>query len=336
MNSNAKHRSLGSTTVEYALIVAIVIAMTIGATQAMRPQLTLFFQTAVTQLGGFLSGGSDDNGATNQNTGTYDTIKGVRNNPANAENDSGWNTVWNGIKQVGGVAVGVGEGVWDIGVGLYSLGKDINSIANPAAFITNPENALETIDKYKQVGVAIWNDPGEVAYTLVEPIHTDWKNGNYGEAIGRGGLEIISMIVAPTKLGKVGKAGDIAADAASAANKLDEVSGAANAVNKVVDTANAAKNAAKEPNRIYSARELKRRAENPRTNNTANPNHNFPESFNAEIFKGKKTIVSDNYHLYTKPGTLNGRPGIYEIGVRPSASGRTEVITHRFFNPSKK
>lgn len=96
-----------------------------------------------------------------------------------------------------------------------------------------------------------------------------------------------------------------------------------------------AKNAT-EPNRIYSARELIRRAENPRVNNTPNPNHNFPESFNTEIFKGNKTVVSDNYHLYTKPGALNGRSGVFEIGVRPSVSGRTEVITHRFFRPDKK
>ena len=71
-------------------------------------------------------------------------------------------------------------------------------------------------------------------------------------------------------------------------------------------------------------------------------------------------MVSPDYVLYTKPGTINlpGSPiygpgsvkvggegvrpiightpsrtveGVYEIGVRPSASGRTEVITHRFF-----
>jgi len=91
-----------------------------------------------------------------------------------------------------------------------------------------------------------------------------------------------------------------------------------------------------EPNRIYSAKELKRRSENPRANNSPNPNHNFPESFNAEIFKGNKTVVNGNYHLYTKPGTLNGRSGTFEIGVRPSSSGKSEVITHRFFRPSKK
>ena len=99
---------------------------------------------------------------------------------------------------------------------------------------------------------------------------------------------------------------------------------------------NVTKSVGKEPNRIYSARELKRRAEDPRTNNTANPNHNFPESFNAEIFKGNRIFVSDKYHVYTRGGTLNGRAGVYEIGVKPSASGSTEVITHRFFNPNKK
>jgi len=103
---------------------------------------------------------------------------------------------------------------------------------------------------------------------------------------------------------------------------------ATNKIDNVVD--------AVEPNRIYSARELVRRSESPRINNAPNPNHNFPESFNSDIFQGNKTIVSDSYHLYTKPGVLNGRSGMYEIGVKPSASGRTEVITHRFFRPNKK
>jgi hypothetical protein len=120
-----------------------------------------------------------------------------------------------------------------------------------------------------------------------------------------------------------------------------------------------------QPNRIYSARELVRRAEEP------GPFHNFPEAYNAEIFSGNRTVINDNYVLYTKEGkiTLPGEPiygktqikygdalnnpsgqlireiidhtparvieGRYEIGVRPSASGRTEVITHRFFRPSE-
>ena len=83
----------------------------------------------------------------------------------------------------------------------------------------------------------------------------------------------------------------------------------------------------RKPNRIYSARELMRRAQEP------GPFHNFPECFNQEIFKGNRQVVSKDYILYTERGSINGRTGTFEIGVRPSASGRTEVIVHRFFRP---
>jgi hypothetical protein len=81
------------------------------------------------------------------------------------------------------------------------------------------------------------------------------------------------------------------------------------------------------PNRIYSARELVRRAEEP------GPFHNFPESFNESIFRGNRQVISDDYVLYTQRGVINGVEGTFEIGVRPSASGGTEVIMHRFFRP---
>jgi hypothetical protein len=84
------------------------------------------------------------------------------------------------------------------------------------------------------------------------------------------------------------------------------------------------------PKRIYSARELARRAEEP------GPNHNFPGSFDDEIFKGNKRVISPTYTQYELRGTLNGRSGTYEIGVRPSSSGRNEVIVHRFFRPDPK
>jgi RHS repeat-associated protein len=81
------------------------------------------------------------------------------------------------------------------------------------------------------------------------------------------------------------------------------------------------------PRRIYSARELVRRSQDP------GPYHNFPGSFDDVIFRGNRTVVSDDYILYTQRGSVNGRPGTFEIGVRPSPSERTEVITHRFFRP---
>jgi hypothetical protein len=108
-------------------------------------------------------------------------------------------------------------------------------------------------------------------------------------------------------VGRVGKGTDAVSDAASGG----------------------AKATGKEPIRIYSAHELFRRAK------YGDSHHNFPESFNKSIFKGNRQVISDNYLLYTQRGTINGVEGTFEIGVRPSASGRTEVITHRFFNPDK-
>ncbi len=101
----------------------------------------------------------------------------------------------------------------------------------------------------------------------------------------------------------------------------------------------AAKTAGQGVNRIYSARELIRRGAEP------GPFHNFPESFNKVIFEnGTKTITPNYFNvakpglsntniLYKYPGTVNGTQGFFEIGVRLSLSGRTEVIMHRFFNP---
>jgi hypothetical protein len=83
----------------------------------------------------------------------------------------------------------------------------------------------------------------------------------------------------------------------------------------------------KPPERIYSARELMRRTEEP------GPYHNFPESFNQSIFSGNRQVISDSYILYTRRGIINGRTGTFEIGVRPSTSGRIEAIVHRFFQP---
>jgi RHS repeat-associated protein len=92
------------------------------------------------------------------------------------------------------------------------------------------------------------------------------------------------------------------------------------------------------PTRIYSASTLLRMEEE------SGPMHNFPESFNAEIFQGSRTVTRDFFNvdkqglsndsiMYRTPGSVNGKGGTFEIGVRPSLSGKTEVITHRFFRP---
>lgn len=103
--------------------------------------------------------------------------------------------------------------------------------------------------------------------------------------------------------------------------------------------ASQAAQAVQQPNRIYSFRVLQRAAQEP------GPYHNFPGSFDEVIFsQGQRSVVPNYFRTpranmgadsinYTLRGHLNGRPGTYEIFARPSASGRTEVIMHRFFRP---
>ena len=106
-------------------------------------------------------------------------------------------------------------------------------------------------------------------------------------------------------------------------------------------TINAAPGAtANGPTRIYSAHVLIRSAEE------SGPFHNFPESFNQQIFdQGTRTVtpnffntakagLSNDSVMYRLPGSVNGVEGTFEIGVRPSVSGNTEVIMHRFFRPN--
>jgi RHS repeat-associated protein len=81
--------------------------------------------------------------------------------------------------------------------------------------------------------------------------------------------------------------------------------------------------------RIFSARVLERMADDPL--------HNCPQSIGEEVLaRGARTVKSKDYVEYTLRGTANGKAGTYEIGVRPSQSGRNEVITHWFFRPDKR
>ena len=56
--------------------------------------------------------------------------------------------------------------------------------------------------------------------------------------------------------------------------------------------------------------------------------HNFPYSFDDEILATKPSQKKNNYRIFQKPGAMNGKEGVFEIGVT-----RDGVIDHRFFRP---
>ena len=141
----------------------------------------------------------------------------------------------------------------------------------------------------------------------------------------------VDGLAAGAKIGtRMAKAGAKVADGVGAAGK--GFGDAVGAGKKLLST---------EPNRIYSARELIRRSTDP------GPFHNFPESLNTTIFnQGARTYVPEFFRhskkglsndaiQYRLPGTVNGKSGVFEIFTRPSVTGRTDVIIHRFFNPTK-
>jgi len=59
--------------------------------------------------------------------------------------------------------------------------------------------------------------------------------------------------------------------------------------------------------------------------------HNFPYSYDKAIVSQKPAIItSSGYKIYQLQGTMNGKSGVFEIGVTTNG-----VIDHRFFRPTK-
>ena len=58
--------------------------------------------------------------------------------------------------------------------------------------------------------------------------------------------------------------------------------------------------------------------------------HNFPYTFDDSILATNPIPKPNGYSMYQAPGTMNGKSGVFEIGVNKSG-----VIDHRFFRPEK-
>jgi len=124
----------------------------------------------------------------------------------------------------------------------------------------------------------------------------------------------------------------VARDAGRAGGLLLAMASPASSAMRSVNAASAAEvrvatGATSAPSRIKSAQVMRRAANEPGLY------HNFPGSLDSAIYEGRRAVVSPGYAQYTRPGTVNGVSGVYEIGVRVSPSGRIEIVTHRFFRP---
>jgi hypothetical protein len=58
--------------------------------------------------------------------------------------------------------------------------------------------------------------------------------------------------------------------------------------------------------------------------------HNFPYSYDEGILQTPPIQRPNGYNLFRKPGSMNDKNGVFEIGV-----DKDGVIDHRFFRPGK-
>jgi len=152
------------------------------------------------------------------------------------------------VESTVGAVKGVGEMAWGT-AGLMGLrGEEVQ------------QQALDTLG---QVASAIKENPLEslktIGYALVEETVKDWRAGNYGEALGHVGFEIITTLATGglakteklsklTKLNKVGKGLETVDDVAGGAkglSKADEIADGGQAMAKAGEAADGAKAAEK-------------------------------------------------------------------------------------------
>lgn len=88
------------------------------------------------------------------------------------------------LQQIGGLFRGFVEQWWESGVASWQTIFDYTScLAHYGQSMCN-----------RMMIESIAEDPSQLWRSVWDPIADDWNNGNYGEAIGRGGFEVVNLI----------------------------------------------------------------------------------------------------------------------------------------------
>ncbi|WP_241012855.1 MULTISPECIES: DUF4150 domain-containing protein [Burkholderia] len=157
------------------------------------------------------------------------------------------------MHQVGGFFKGAGGAVWDMGKGLVGLGvgaaklSPVSQAAEGLSDLTglyNYHGYSQTLDSAGKTAQAIYEHPGAIVDGITKPYMEAWSQGNYGEALGRGAVDIGGLFVGGVgAAGKVGEVGNVAGkvgEAVNVAGKAGEVADVANAAGKTGEIASAA------------------------------------------------------------------------------------------------
>lgn len=131
---------------------------------------------------------------------------------------------------------GLLKGAWGAVKGLGTMAYHAGQLINPAEWIFNPENNIGRLDTLYSIGQALTTREGWAALWdgIKQPYVEAWSRGDYGEAIGMGAFEILSMIFGTKGLDKLGKGSKL-----SKAAKLGNAAGKVGAGTRLMGKLNA-------------------------------------------------------------------------------------------------
>ncbi|CAR52805.1 MULTISPECIES: DUF4150 domain-containing protein [Burkholderia cepacia complex] len=154
------------------------------------------------------------------------------------------------MHQVGGFFEGSGGALWDMAKGLGGLAlgaaklTPISQAAEGLSDLTglyDYHGYSQTLDSAGRTVQAIYDHPGAIVDGITKPYMEAWSQGNYGEALGRGAVDIGGLFVGGVgAAGKAGEAANVAGKVGEAANVADKVGEVANVAAKVGETSDAA------------------------------------------------------------------------------------------------
>ncbi|VWC18533.1 PF13665 domain protein [Burkholderia aenigmatica] len=156
------------------------------------------------------------------------------------------------MHQVGGFFKGAGGAVWDMGKGLVGLGvgaaklSPVSQAAEGLSDLTglyDYHGYSQTLDSAGKTAQAIYDHPGAIVDGITKPYMEAWSQGNYGEALGRGMVDIGGLFAGGVgAAGKAGEVGNVAGkigEAANVAGKMGEATNVAGKAGEVADVSSA-------------------------------------------------------------------------------------------------
>ncbi|MFL9872421.1 PAAR-like domain-containing protein [Paraburkholderia megapolitana] len=153
------------------------------------------------------------------------------------------------LHQVGGFFKGAGGALWDMGKGLVGLGvgaaklSPVSQLAEGLSDLTGANvyhGYSETQQAINQTAQAVYNHPGAIVDGITKPYMEAWSQGNYGEAVGRGVVDVGGFFAGGVGVaGKAGEAGNIAGKVGEIANATGKVGETATTVGKIGEGADA-------------------------------------------------------------------------------------------------